>query len=122
VSVEAVYAVLPFVVALALGFAFWATYRQRWFVRQRPRAGAGGGGTARPADPASDRPWWGNPLLWVAVSAASLALGLFVSPKLFGGVIIFLPFLWVGGWPRRERRPPDPSQNGHGDRNGTARP
>jgi hypothetical protein len=44
-----------------------------------------------------ERPWWGNPLFWLAVSAVSIVLGLFVWPQLLGGVFLFLPFIWIGG-------------------------
>jgi hypothetical protein len=47
------------------------------------------------------RPWWGNPLIWLAVSAVFLVLGIFVAPHFLGGTVIFLPFLWI--WPRRAR-------------------
>ncbi|MFB3738931.1 MAG: hypothetical protein ACE14W_08190 [Candidatus Velamenicoccus archaeovorus] len=61
-----------------------------------------------------DRPWWGNPLVWVGVSAVALVLGLVVAPRLLGGIILFLPLIWVrglgrrgqGGRPRREEPPP----------------
>lgn len=59
----------------------------------------------------AERPWWGNPLLWLAVSVVFVVLGLFVLPHLFGGVFLFLPFVWVGGGfrrrepQRREARP-----------------
>ena len=53
------------------------------------------------------RPWWGNPMLWLAVSAVFLLLGLFVAPHFLGGTVIFLPFLWIwrpgGGGARRGR-------------------
>jgi hypothetical protein len=48
------------------------------------------------------RPWWGNPLIWLAAAAIFLILGLFVAPHFLGGIVIFLPFLWI--WPRRESR------------------
>lgn len=48
------------------------------------------------------RPLWGNPLLWLGVSAVFAFLGLVVAPRLFGGVVLFLPLLWVG---RSRRRP-----------------
>jgi hypothetical protein len=50
------------------------------------------------------RPWWGNPLLWVGACAGLAFLGLVVAPKLFGVVFLLLPFIWVGGVRRRERR------------------
>jgi hypothetical protein len=51
------------------------------------------------------RPLWGTPGLWVAVCALLVLLGLFVAPRLLGGVFLFLPFVWVRG--RRDRHPPD---------------
>lgn len=117
-----VYTILPFVVALALGLAFWAMFRRHSPLRRRLSGAAGGQGGRPPHAGGPPRPWWGRPALWITVSVVSLILGLLVSPKLFGGVIIFLPFLWVGGWPRRSRRPPDPSQNGRRSGNGSARP
>lgn len=69
-----------------------------------------------PRDPLPPgRPWWGNPWLWVSVSAASVLLGLFVWRGLFGGVFLFLPFVWVS----RPRTPTmDPRTNGHAKREG----
>jgi hypothetical protein len=49
-----------------------------------------------------DRPWWGNPIFWLAVSAVFVLLGVFVAPHFFPGVVIFVPFLWIGR-PRRRR-------------------
>lgn len=51
----------------------------------------------RASAPPQARPWWGNPLFWLAVSAVSIVLGLLVWPQLFGGVFLFLPFIWIGG-------------------------
>jgi hypothetical protein len=87
---DAIYLVLPFVVAFALGFAFVTVYRRR-------------GG--------SSRPWWGDPWLWLALCAVSVVLGVLVWPGLFGGVFLFLPFVWI----RRPSRTPrmDPRSNGH---------
>jgi amino acid transporter len=58
-----------------------------------------------------DRPWWTNPLLWLAVGVVFVVLGVFVWPGLFAGTLIVLPFVWF--W--RPRRPPpvDPRTNGH---------
>jgi hypothetical protein len=50
------------------------------------------------------RPWWGNPLLWVAASVALAFLGLVIAPRLFGVAFLLLPLIWVGGLRRRERR------------------
>jgi hypothetical protein len=51
-----------------------------------------------------ERPWWGTPLFWLAVSAVFVLLGLFVWPQLFGGVFLFLPFIWIGGGKSSRRR------------------
>jgi hypothetical protein len=48
------------------------------------------------------RPWWGNPLLWLGLCALFVFLGIFVTPKLFGGTFLFLPFFWIRA-PRRKR-------------------
>jgi hypothetical protein len=63
---------------------------------------------AVPADPGAgeqdpDRPWLGRPHAWLVFAAAFLILGLFVAPKLFGGVFLFFPLFWFR---RPRRRPP----------------
>jgi hypothetical protein len=111
---DAAYLVLPFVVAFALGFGFVLVFRQRAAMR---RAGAAGrlvepDIAAPPRDPPpAGRPWWGNPWLWVGVCLAFVVLGVFVWPGLFGGTLLFLPFVWI----RRPRSAPtmDPRANGH---------
>jgi hypothetical protein len=50
-------------------------------------------------DPA--RPWWGNPAMWIVVSAVSIALGVLVAPRLLGFTFLFLPFVWIGAFGRR---------------------
>lgn len=52
-----------------------------------------------------DRPWWGRPIPWIAISAAFVLLGLFVFPRLLGFTFLFLPLLWVGGLGRRRQDP-----------------
>jgi Na+/proline symporter len=42
------------------------------------------------------RPWWGNPLIWIGVSAVFILLGIFVAPHFFPAVIFFIPLVWIG--------------------------
>ena len=49
------------------------------------------------------RPWWGNPLIWLGIGLLFVLLGIFVGPKLFGGVVLFLPFFWIRPRGRRPR-------------------
>lgn len=51
--------------------------------------------------------------MWVGVSMAFVALGLLVWPALFGGVFLFLPFVWIRR-PKPDRM--DPRTNGHSKR------
>ena len=51
-------------------------------------------------------PWWRTPYLWIGVAVVFAILGVFVAPRLFGFTFLFLPFLWVGGFRRRDRREP----------------
>jgi len=108
--------VLPFVVAITLGVGFLLVFRERSAAREvlRHRALAEPDLATPLRDPRPpERPWWGNPWLWVLVSVASVLLGIFVWPGLFGGTFLFLPFIWV--W-RPRRRDVDPRTNGHGSR------
>ena len=41
------------------------------------------------------RPWWGNPLVWLAVSAVFVLVGVFLAPRFLPGVVVFIPFLWL---------------------------
>ncbi len=90
--------VLPFVVAFALGFASFTMFRR--------------GNPGR-------RPWWGSPWLWLGVCVISIVLGVLVWPWLFGGVFLFLPFVWIGRRPGGTRM--DPRTNGHARSNGERR-
>ncbi len=58
-----------------------------------------------------ERPWWGNPAVWIGVGAVLLILGVVVAPRLLGFVWVLLPFIWLRsggrGRPQRPRRPPD---------------
>jgi hypothetical protein len=108
--------VLPFVVVITLGVGFLLVFRERAAARDvlRRRALAEPDLATPLRDPRpQERPWWGNPWLWVLVSLASVLLGIFVWPGLFGGTFLFLPFIWV--W-RPRRRDVDPRTNGHGSR------
>jgi hypothetical protein len=108
--------VLPFVVVITLGVGFLLVFRERAAARDvlRRRALAEPDLATPLRDPRPpERPWWGNPWLWVLVSLASVVLGIFVWPGLFGGTFLFLPFIWL--W-RPRRRDVDPRTNGHGSR------
>ena len=113
-----VFAVLPFVTSVALGFGFFVVFRQRAAARRAstPQHLTEPGLAAPPRDPGTPppRPWWGNPLIWVGACLVSLVLGLVVWPGLFGGVFVFLPFVWISR-PRHEPRM-DPRTNGHTSR------
>lgn len=52
----------------------------------------------------SARPWWGSPLGWVGACAVLALLGLVVAPRHLGVVFLFLPFIWIGRFRRRQRR------------------
>jgi hypothetical protein len=112
-----VYAALPFITIVALGAGFFVVFRQRAAARRQmavpPRASV----PRRPRPPI-DRPWWGNPWLWVGVCAVSILLGLYVWPGLFGGVVLVLPFVWIGR-PHHEPKM-DPRTNGHTTRDAGA--
>ena len=112
-----IYAILPFITIAALGLGFLVVFRQRAAARRAlPAAAVPAPRPSRASEP--DRPWWGNPWLWVGVCAISIVLGLFVWPGLFGGVVLVLPFVWVGR-PRHEPHM-DPRTNGHTNRDAGA--
>jgi hypothetical protein len=120
VSDGLLFAMLPFITAAALGLGLWFVVRERSEARRAfaDRRLVEPDLAAPPRDPVPlERPWWGSPWLWLAVCAVFLVLGLVVWPGLFGGTLIFLPFLWIG----RPRRGPelDPRTNGHGRRGGS---
>jgi hypothetical protein len=77
-------------------------------------------GTVGAPPRAAGRPWWGNPLVWLAIVALFVVLGIFVWPGLFGGTFLFLPFVWF--WRPRPRRAGDPRANGHGESDRVRRP
>ena len=114
---EFILVALPFVVSIVLGVGFVLVFRERAAVREvmRRRAQLAEPDLATPLrdPPPPERPWWGNPWLWLLVSAVSVVLGIFVWPGLFGGTFLFLPFIWV--W-RPRGKDVDPRANGHGSR------
>ena len=110
--------VLPFVVLITLGLGFLLVFRERAAAQEvlRRRSQLAEPDLATPLRDSQppERPWWGNPWLWVLVSVAFVVLGIFVWPGLFGGTFLFLPFIWV--WRPRRGREGDPRSNGHGSR------
>lgn len=105
---------LPFIVAITLGVGFLLVFRERAALdTMRRRAQLAEPDLATPLrDPKpAERPWWGNPWLWLAVGVVFVLLGLYVWPGLFGGTFFFLPFIWV--WRPRRGRAVDPRANGH---------
>lgn len=111
---DGLFLLLPFITAMALGFGFAVVFRERAAAR---RSSAGRlvepDLAAPPRDPSPpERPWWGSPWLWLGACAVFLVLGIVVWPGLFGGAILFLPFVWIRR-PRRSRAV-DPRTNGHG--------
>ena len=114
---EVILIVLPFVVAITLGFGFLLVFRERAAANEvmRRRAQLAEPDLATPLrDPRPvERPWWGNPWLWVGVCVIFLILGFFVWPGLFGFSFLFLPFVFV--W-RPRRVEVDPRTNGHAKR------
>jgi hypothetical protein len=114
---ELILAILPFVVAIALGLGFLLVFRERAAmteaIRRRERLAEPDLATPLRDPRPPERPWWGNPWLWLAVCVGFLVLGFFVWPGLFGGTFFFLPFIWV--W-RPRRREADPRTNGHAKR------
>lgn len=61
----------------------------------------GGDGETAPEGSRPPRPWWANPVVWALASGLFVLVGLLVAPKLFGGIFLFLPFIWMSGLGRR---------------------
>jgi hypothetical protein len=113
-----VFVVLPFVALALLSIGSVALFRRRWRMDRAALRRA-----ARlvepdiitpPRDQAQPRrPWWGNPWLWIGVSAVFVVLGVFVWRGFLGGVVLFVPFVWLS-----RPKPPtvDPRSNGHAKR------
>lgn len=115
---ELILVALPFIVAVTLGAGFLLIFRERAAARDvlRRRAQLAEPDLATPLrDPRPpDRPWWGNPWLWLLVCVVFVMLGTLVWPGLFGGTFFFLPLVWI--WRPRRGREVDPRTNGHGSR------
>ena len=115
---EVVFIALPFIVSIVLGIGFFYVFRERSAAREvlRRRAQLAEPDIATPLrDPQRpERPWWGNPWLWVVVCLVFVVLGIYVWPGLFGVTFLFLPFIWV--WRPRRGRDIDPRTNGHAKR------
>ena len=115
---EVVFVALPFIVSIVLGIGFLYVFRERAAAREvlRRRAQLAEPDIATPLrDPQRpERPWWGNPWLWVGVCLVFVVLGIYVWPGLFGVTFLFLPFIWV--WRPRRGRDVDPRTNGHAKR------
>jgi hypothetical protein len=117
---DLVFVVLPFAALALFSVGFVVLFRRRWRMDRAAMRRA-----ARlvepdiitpPRDPGQQpRPWWGNPWLWVGISAVFVVLGLVVWRGLLGGVVLFVPFVWLS-----RSKPPtvDPRSNGHAKRDG----
>jgi polyferredoxin len=101
-----IYGVLPFVTMAILTAGFVFVFRQR----SAARRAALGGQQIPPRPDAQARPWWGNPLVWLAIGLVSVLLGVFVWPGLFGFTFIFIPIRW---WRTPKTPRLDPRSNGH---------
>jgi hypothetical protein len=117
---DLLFVVLPFVALALFSVGLVLLFRRRWHVDRAAMRRA-----ARlvepdivtpPRDPTPQgRPWWGNPWLWVGVSAGFAVLGLLLWRPLLGGVFLFVPFVWIS----RQKAPAvDPRSNGHAKREG----
>lgn len=117
---DLLFVVLPFAALALFSVGFVVLFRRRWRMDRAALRRA-----ARlvepdiitpPRDPGQQpRPWWGNPWLWVGISAAFVVLGLVVWRGLLGGVFLFVPFVWLS----RSKAPTvDPRSNGHAKRDG----
>lgn len=117
---DLLFVVLPFVALALLSAMVVLMLRRRWHmdraaVRRAARLVEPDITTVPRNPPPPRRPWWGNPWLWLGISAAFVALGLVVWPGLLGGIFLFVPFVWLS----RPKAPTiDPRSNGHAGREG----
>lgn len=117
---DLLYVVLPFVVLAALSIGFVLILRRRWrmdraAMRRAARLVEPDIVTPPRDTPPAAQPWWANAWLWVGIAAAFVALGFLVWPAFFGGVFLFIPFVWGS---RSKPSTMDPRSNGHAKREG----
>jgi hypothetical protein len=117
-AASSIYAILPFVTIVALGSGFIVVFRQRAAARRALPAPTRVAVERSPRPSVPERPWWGDPWVWVGICSVSILLGLLVWPGLFGGVIFVVPFVWIGRPKRLPRM--DPRTNGHTKRDSGA--
>lgn len=119
---DLLFVVLPFAALAIFSAAFVLVFRRRWrmdraALRRASRIVEPDLVTPPRDPPASERPWWGNPWLWIGVSAVFVVLGLIVWLGFFAGVFLFVPFVWLS---RPKPSTMDPRSNGHTKRDGPA--
>jgi hypothetical protein len=117
---DLLFVVLPFAALALLSAVFVLVFRRGWrmdraALRWATRIVQPDLVTPPRDPPAPKRPWWGNPWLWVGVSALFVVLGLGVWLGLLGGVFLFVPFVWLS---RPKASMVDPRSNGHAKRDG----
>lgn len=117
---DLLYVVLPFVILGALSIGFALMMRRRWRMDRAAMRRAARLVEPDIVTPPRDAPpvvypRWTNPWLWVSLSAAFAVLGFLVWPAFYGGVLLFIPFVWIS-----RSKPPtmDPRSNGHAKREG----
>ena len=114
------FVVLPLVVLALISAGFVMVFRRGWRMdrsafRRSARIVEPDLVTPPRDPPPPKRPWWGNPWLWVGVSTLFVILGLVLWLGFFGGVFLFVPFVWVS---RPKASMVDPRSNGHAKRDG----
>jgi hypothetical protein len=117
---ELLFVVLPLVVLALISAGFVMVFRRGWRMdrsafRRSTRIVEPDLVTPPRDPPAPKRPWWGNPWLWVGMSTLFVILGLVLWLGFFGGVLLFVPFVWVS---RPKASTVDPRSNGHAKRDG----
>ncbi len=117
---DLLYVALPFVVLAALSIGSVLLLRRRWRMDRAAMRRAARLVEPDIVTPPRDaqpvpRPWWSTPWIWVGISTACVLLGWLVWPGFFGGVLLFMPFVWGS---RSKPQTMDPRSNGHAKREG----